>query len=162
MKLGRALIPTLAFSLLLAGGASPQITKPVESHHQAGAKVTFKCSPARLYQGDTLTLDMSVPHGGDLAIVSPDRTFFFISFWQPDEAALPQSLFDWEGFRSTRRIKLDTTRLKVKPWARGSDAVETVFKRTGWYKVLLSENLETDDGTPVSECRVHYTNRRRK
>ncbi|HLL73372.1 MAG TPA: hypothetical protein VK363_18175 [Pyrinomonadaceae bacterium] len=109
-----------------------------------------------------MRLNMSVPHGGDLAVIAPGGDYFFLSFWQPDKTDARQSLFDWEAFKSRRQLTLDTARLKTKPYIAGRDEPELVFNRTGWYRVRLSENLETDDGTPVSECRVYYVNAKRR
>jgi hypothetical protein len=156
MKLCRSIILSVVCFASTGATINAQTTKPVRSSKR---KATLRCSPKRLSRGSRLILDMSVPHGGDLAIVGPDRTFFFVSFWQPDRTSASQSTFDWEKFKSRKRLEIITSQLKATPWAAGRDEKELVFNRTGWYRVLLSENLETDDGTPFSECRVYYVDR---
>ena len=139
----------------LAGfNALGQDTKPQPSARDIARKVSLRCSPRNLWLGDTLTLNMSVPHGRDLAILGPDNKFFWLRSWEPnDEAATA----DWYAFEKLRQLKIVTTEAK----GRVSTDDEPIFTRTGWYRIRVSYNLETDDGTPVSQCRVYYTHRRR-
>jgi hypothetical protein len=44
---------------------------------------------------------------------------------------------------------------------RSGDGDELIFTKTGWYGIRISYNLETDDGTPVNECKVYYVHRSR-
>ncbi|HEY0100514.1 MAG TPA: hypothetical protein VGB76_16330 [Pyrinomonadaceae bacterium] len=163
MKLSRILFLLLLGCILSEIETGAQATKPVRPPGRGGMwKSRLGCAPRKLFRGDSLRLTMSVPHGGDLAIVAPGDGYFLLSFWQPDKTDARQSLFDWEAFKSRRQLTLDTARLKAKPWVAGRDEPEPVFSRTGWYRVRLSENLETDDGTPVSECRVYYVNAKRR
>lgn len=163
MKLSRMLFIVLLGCTLSHIEINAQLTKPVRPHGKRRVwKNELSCAPRKIFRGDSLKLKMSVPHGGDLAIVAPGGDYFLISFWQPDKTAARQPLFDWEEFKSKRQLVFDTSRLKVQPWMAGRDENEPVFTKTGWYRVRLSENLETDDGTPVSECRVYYVNAKRR
>jgi hypothetical protein len=163
MKLSRILFIVLLGCTLSHVEANAQLTKPVRPQGKRRAwKSELSCAPRKIFRGDSLKLKMSVPHGGDLAIIAPGGDYFLISFWQPDKTAARQPLFDWEEFKSKRQLTFDTSRLKVQPWMAGRDENELVFTKTGWYRVRLSENLETDDGTPVSECRVYYVNAKRR
>jgi len=162
MRLSRILFLILVCCMLSEIESNAQLTKPVRTAGRSARKSRLSCAPRKLFRGDSLRLNMSVPHGGDLAVIAPGGDYFFLSFWQPDKTDARQSLFDWEAFKSRRQLTLDTARLKTKPYIAGRDEPELVFNRTGWYRVRLSENLETDDGTPVSECRVYYVNAKRR
>jgi hypothetical protein len=118
------------------------------------------CSPKRLYRGETLVLNMTVPHGGDLAIVGPKKQFSFIVF-EPSENSRQQPLISREKFESMAQLRLATDKVREMMWAADETPNRLIFTRTGWYEVWLSANLETDDGTPVAKCRVYYMHRRR-
>lgn len=163
MKLSRILFIALAGCILSEVEINAQLTKPVRpSVKRRARKSELRCAPRKIFRGDSLKLTMAVPHGGDLAIIAPGGDYFLISFWQPDKTSARQPLFDWEEFKSRKQLAFDTSRLKVQPWVAGRDEKELVFNKTGWYRVRLSENLETDDGTPVSECRVYYDKAKRR
>ena len=139
----------------LAGvSALGQNTKPQPSARDIARKVSLRCSPRNLWRGDTLTLDMSVPHGRDLAILGPDNKFFWLRSWEPNDKTTTAS---WYAFERLRQLKIGTTEAK----GRVSTDDEPIFTKTGWYRIRVSYNLETDDGTPVNECKVYYSHRRR-
>jgi hypothetical protein len=162
MKSSRLLFVLLVGFILADTQINAQQTKFVRPPERGMRKSRLSCAPRKLFRGDSLRLTMSVPHGGDLAIIAPGGDYFLLSFRQPDKTDARQSLFDWEAFKSRRQLTLDTARLKTKPYIAGRDEPEPVFTKTGWYRVRLSENLATDDGTPVSECRVYYVNAKRR
>ena len=153
----KRLLPALlliVFTPLAGLNALGQHIKPQPSARDLSRKVSLRCSPARLWLGDTLTLNMSVPHGRDLAILGPGNRFFWLRSWEPsDEATTAQ----WYAFEKLRQLKIVTTEAK----SRVSTDDEPIFTKTGWYRIRVSYNLETDDGTPVNQCRVYYTHRRR-
>lgn len=162
MKLSRILFLLLVSFILAEREGNAQQAEPVRPPERGMRKGRLSCAPRKVFRGDSLRLTMSVPHGGDLAVIAPGGDYFFLSFWQPDKTDAQQPIFDWEAFKSRRQLALDTARLKTKPYIAGRDEPELVFTRTGWYRVRLSENLATDDGTPVSECRVYYVNAKRR
>jgi hypothetical protein len=131
-----------------------QDTKPQPSARDISRRVSLRCSPRRLWLGDTLMLNMSVPHGRDFAVLGPNNKFFWLRSWEPNDQATTAR---WYAFENVRELKLVTTEAKGR--VRTDD--EPIFTKTGWYKIRVSYNLETDDGTPVNECRVYYTHRRR-
>jgi hypothetical protein len=131
-----------------------QHTKPQPSARDIARNVSFRCSPRNLWLGGTLTLNMSVPHGRDLAILGPDNTFFWLRSWEPNDEATTAR---WYAFEKLQQLKIVTTDAK----GRGSTDDEPIFTKTGWYRIRVSYNLETDDGTPVNQCRVYYTHKRR-
>ena len=139
----------------LAGVDAPgQHTKPQPSARDLTRKVSLRCSPNRLWLGDTLSLNMSVPHGRDFAILAPGDKFFWLRSWEPNDEATTAK---WYAFEKLAQLKLATTEAK----GRVSTDDEPIFTKTGWYRIRVSYNLETDDGTPVNQCRVYYTHKRR-
>ncbi|HEX8492552.1 MAG TPA: hypothetical protein VF658_06895 [Pyrinomonadaceae bacterium] len=143
----------LTFSVEVCAFA--QNVKPQPSDRDLSRKVSLRCSPRKLWLGDTLTLNMSVPHGRDLAILSPDDKFFWLKSWEPDNR---QATAQWYAFEKIRQLKLATGEAKGIV----NNAAEPIFTKTGWYSIRISYNLETDDGTPFNECKVYYTHRRRR
>lgn len=146
------LVSLIFLTTLLTSAQSrkpPKVSRPVK----------LKCSPERLFKGDTLTLDMATPHGGDLAVRAPDGTDFLVVFRPHNEGPNAQPLMEAEKFIKLGQLKLVTDQTKARPWEYGRDKNELIFTRTGWYQVRLSENLLSDDGTPLYTCRVHYTNK---
>ena len=139
----------------LAGvDALGQHIKPQPSARDLSRRVSLRCTPARLWPGDTLTLTMSVPHGRDLAILGPDNKFFWLRSWEPNDEA---TTANWYAFEKMKLFKIVTAEAK----GRVSTDDEPIFTKTGWYRIRVSYNLETDDGTPVNQCKVYYTHRRR-
>ena len=143
-----------ALSSLAGVSALGQNTKPQPSARDIARKASLRCSPRNLWRGDTLTLNMSVPHGRDLAILAPDDKFFWLRSWEPNDEA---TTANWYAFEKLRQLKIVTTEAK----GRVSTDDEPIFTKTGWYRIRVSYNLETDDGTPVNECKVYYAHRRR-
>jgi TonB family protein len=137
--------------------ASAQI-KPQPSEADARRRVRLVCSPRELFRGDTLRLEMSVPHGRDLAVVGPGDDYYFLKSWDPEDK---EATANWFAFERQPTLDLPTL-TSVGEWSGAGDPRwERVFSKTGWYEVRLSYNLETDDGTPFQTCRVHYTDRER-
>jgi hypothetical protein len=104
---------------------------------------------------------MAVPHGGDLAVRAPDGTDFFVVYQAHDEGTGAAPLMDPDEFIKVGQLELITDKTKARPWVYGRDKNELIFTRSGWYSVRLSENLQTDDGTPVYQCRVYYSHKPR-
>jgi hypothetical protein len=152
----------LLLSALVLGGltflgqenAFAQGVKPQPSARDVTRKVSLRCTPRKLWLGDTLTLHMSVPHGRDLAILSPNDKFFWLRSWEPDDR---EATAQWYAFEKIGRLRLVTSEAKGD----ASNHDELIFTRTGWYSIRISYNLETDDGTPYNECKVYYVHRRR-
>lgn len=161
MSLQSFLAAFLSLALLNASDLSaPLVNLNGPTKHSYQGK-RLKCTPQKLFRGDTLTLVMSKPHGGMLGVRAPDGTDFFVVYEPNNEEPGASPLMSTEEFTKLGELKLVTDKTKAKPWVYGRDKNELIFTRTGWYVVSLSENLETDDGTPVYQCKVHYTHRAR-
>jgi len=145
---------------LLAGAAVPAVAqiKPQPSEADVRRRVRLACSPRELFRGDTLRLEMTVPHGRDLAVVGPGDGYYFLKSWEPEDK---EGTADWFAFERQPTLDLPTL-TTVGEWVGvGDPHWERVFSKTGWYEVRISYNLETDDGTPFQTCRVHYTDMQR-
>jgi len=154
MKLLSSALVLGALMCLVKVGACGQDVKPQPSTRDLRRKVSLRCSPRKLRLGDTLTLNMSVPHGRDLAILDPDGKFFFLRSWEPNNREVTAR---WYAFEKVGRLKLLMSAAKGSV----SNEEQLIFTKTGWYGIRISYNLETDDGTPFNECKVYYVHRRR-
>ena len=99
-------------------------------------------------------LTMSAPHGRDLAVISPDERFSWLRWWNPQNR---EATAEWYAFERVRRLELSTDKVTDKAGHNN----ELIFAKTGWYRVRLSDNLETDDGTPFYECKAYYIHKPR-
>jgi hypothetical protein len=131
---------------------------------------TLRCSPRRLYRGDTLTLEMPERHGGYLAVVNPRGDYLFLT---SDQAETKESerkagvhpLMSTTEFGGMRQLKLSTNDTRAldynKKGLRGGRRAAAVFQQTGWYKVMLGQtSFEQEDPPFDAMCRVYYVNRR--
>jgi hypothetical protein len=107
-----------------------------------------------LFKGDTLSIKFKTPHFKDLAIATPDDKFFFVVSANNDPAQ--PSLVDWDTFAHLANLEIITDRTKANPWDARIKENQLIFTKTGRYEIRLSENLETDDGTPVEIATVYY------
>lgn len=113
-----------------------------------------------LYKGDTLKINFKVPHFKDLAISTPKNKFYFVVYAESENKQ--PSLVDWNDFAYHKTIQIITDKTKANPWEASIKTNQIIFKETGTYKVKLSENLETDDGTPIEVRNVYYIDKYRK
>ena len=115
--------------------------------------------PDTLYLGDTLRITFKTPHPKDFAIMTPDDKFFFVVYAYSD--ARKPSLYDWNAFANMRSIEMIPDQAKANHWNAGVTENKIIFDKTGTYEIRLSENLETDDGTPVEIVSVYYIHEKR-
>jgi hypothetical protein len=139
-----ALDTTVRSETLLTGGTPGKMT----------------CTPTTLRAGDTLTLNMPVPHGQYLAVSVPDGRFFFLVSEQLLDAAYFWSLVPAEAFRTIPTFRIPTD-VRARPSVYGRTLREAVFVEPGTYRITMGENLSTDYGPPVASCDVVFTSRQR-
>jgi hypothetical protein len=113
-----------------------------------------------LFKGDTLKIKFRTPHPKDLGLTTPDGKFFFV-IYSGDDISKP-SLMDWNEFANRDYLEIITNKTKANPWDANIAENQIIFTKTGKYKIQLSENLETDDGTPVEMETVYYIDEPRK
>lgn len=133
------------------------------------ARPQLRCSPARLRRGDTLTLSMPVRHGGYLAVVDPNGTYFFLTSGDAEALASERNAganpsLTAEEFRRMRQLRLGTAETKAVSYVNpaGSRRADAVFGATGWYKVLISRrSFEREEPSADGQCRIYYSDRGR-
>jgi hypothetical protein len=139
------------------------------THNARTPQAQLRCTPRRLRRGDTLTLAMPARHGGYLAIVNPRGKYFFLTSDDSGARTFEKNagvnpFISASAFSAMRRLQLSTTDTKAIDYedARGTRRAETVFRQTGWYKVLVSDtSLERDEPAPEGQCRVYYVSKSR-
>jgi len=104
------------------------------------------CAPPVLHPGDTLTLTMETPHGGELGVFTPAGRFLYIV---PFSAGSRQRAdgFDW---RAELRLEAADATGSITP---GGTNVP-IFADSGIYQLQLEEPVGS---AATVECRVRYT-----
>lgn len=121
-------------------------------------------------RGDTLTLALSSPHGGYLAIVNPRGKYFFLTSDDTGANAFERSAgvnpqLSATAFSQLSELQLSTTDTKAIDYSSPAAArrAESVFRQTGWYRVLVgTTSFERGEPAPDAACRVYYVNQDRK
>jgi len=127
-------------------------SRPVRYPPQAPVD-TLACQPQVVTKSDTLVLSMQASHGGDLGVTGPDSTFYWVV---RDWKDLGDVLNASEEFRGLTRLRLPVEDASALPAVYGVDKPKRLFRKAGTYTFHLSEELETNSGTPVAECKVEY------
>ncbi|HVF45023.1 MAG TPA: hypothetical protein VM936_18505 [Pyrinomonadaceae bacterium] len=154
-----------------ASGASPRRTSAGTQRRPSNAvRPQLRCSPGRLRRGDTLTLSMPAGHGGYLAVVNPRGKYFFIT--SGDAAAVASEKgaganpsLTADAFGRMRQLRLGTAATKAVDYESptGERRAESVFRETGWYKVLVSDrSFEREEPSAEGQCRIYYSDQRSK
>ena len=146
---------------LASGLLTALLVSPSGAQQGLQSDSALTCSPDTLYEGDTLRLRMSTPHGGQLAIIDPDGTYFFVVYYRP----MPEepSLMPTDEFATRDSLLIATAETKAAPWVSGREQNELIFTVSGRYTALLAHNLETDAPQyPLYRCGVTYVAERRR
>ncbi len=104
------------------------------------------CTPRRVKPGTQLTLRMSVPHGGELSVFTPNNRVLIVVPFTP-RTRQPAGT----GFRDIERYTIwpDTVTGRVSPMSQP----ERVFTDSGLYLLSVSEEAEVSASLV---CRVRY------
>ena len=117
----------------------------------------FACSPYRLHSPDKLVVRVSVPHGTDLGIRTPDNAFVFVYSCDPSLRSPQWKDVDCGSFANLPRITIDVATVEgvsVSPQAKA----RRLFSKAGAYTVLLGKNLETENtDQTVNRCKVQFS-----
>lgn len=141
----------------------------VQRRTSNAARPQLRCSPARLRRGDTLTLSMPARHGGYLAVVDPNGTYFFITSGDAEAVASERNAganpsLTADEFRRMRQLQLSTAETKAVSYVNpaGGRRADAVFGEAGWYKVLISNrSFEREEPSADGQCRIYYSDRGR-
>jgi hypothetical protein len=147
------------------GGATPAVTGTVGGPPAADTSTpspvvqSISCTPSTFGVGDTLTLRMGTPHGGELSIHSPDRTVYSLVERQWGTTRRDYSLVPSEDFKRMATLPLAAD-VRAIALVKGRDTIpEPVFSKPGKYIVVMGENLASDYSNRSSECTVTFVQR---
>jgi hypothetical protein len=144
MKRVTSLLLGLALSVPSAPGGADEIP-------------SLRCSPLVLEPGSaSLRLDVPLPHGGELAVVSPSGIFYFLAHEPGGAVGLPM-VPTVPAFASLRVVMLDPRTLEGWRYRSGEGRFERVFVTPGVYEFRVAHVLQSDDlGDPMATCRVAF------
>jgi hypothetical protein len=117
----------------------------------------LSCAPEVLRKGDVLTMRMTPPHGSSVMAVGPDTTPYIIVFHgegSPDRAQR-KSLVPPDSFARFTELNIDPATFMAGVWVFGRDTNELLFRKPGFYRLIVGSDLETD-GPSYAECLVRY------
>jgi hypothetical protein len=111
-----------------------------------GTPSALSCTPAEVVSGDTLTLRMRPPHGGDLGVFTPRRGYLILRS-TPAAGTVPEA----ERFEHQRRLVIPTASAAGR--RRHGAADEPVFADSGTYIYSMNEYR---DASVSFTCAVRY------
>jgi hypothetical protein len=140
----------IAFAVLTASAAQFATAK-------GASPVT--CSPAEVHAGDTVTIKTNKPFRY-LAFKAPGKQgqteMLVYPIYQGSAEDSAGLLMNSEAFSKGRSASVDVSKAKFRKAGATGPATNVVFDKPGTYTFMVSENMETDDGTPTYECKVKY------
>lgn len=152
MKFGRLTIPFIWVALFFACNTDKKSEQRTEHLEEPNA-VAFSCYPDILYRDDTLYVKMAIPHPEQLAVLDPDSLWFDL---QPAQS-LAQPLIPHEEFRRLSHFQIIPAQTKGIRWVDGKPESLLIFTKTGFYRIYLGDNLETEfENALVFESKIYY------
>lgn len=146
----RSLAGILAFALM-AGNDS--VAVEASAAGPATRRGKLECSPSKLARHDVLTLKFGMPHAAELAVIRPDRAYFFIAQRRlvggPVASGMPSELF--AGLAET---KIVPAQFSARMWHVKATMPEPVFTAPGTYKFVMADRLESEDTEIQQVCEV--------
>ena len=117
------------------------------------AATRFRCSPAVVGPDGEVTLTLTLPHGRELGVRTPDNDFLFIAF--DPQKGNPTPPIDSRTFEKMRSLKLPVA--DVKGMELTSSGLRPIFTTPGPYRFIISHNLETEDDLGLNRsCTVGF------
>ncbi|OLC68316.1 MAG: hypothetical protein AUH78_26305 [Gemmatimonadetes bacterium 13_1_40CM_4_69_8] len=118
-----------------------------------GMPAPLRCTPETVARGDTLTLRLTGPHGGELGVLTPAGAFLYIVDYAP-KTALPADRFE---YRNRFSLATDGATGRVLQGAPPGYPAVPIFADTGAYVFRVSEAAEVSASLA---CRVRFTGER--
>jgi hypothetical protein len=147
-----ALASSLAYGQAQRTAETPPTDKSVT--HAATNPSGLVCAPQELKSGDTLRLELSVPHGPYLVVQAPDGAQLFVVY--PGAGPAKPSLVSEQAFAVMPHFTTPVAELRGWPWIYGRDTLEPVFYTPGDYQVIVAQNWESENAYDIRRCYVHY------
>ena len=118
---------------------------------------TFTCSPDTLYPGGKISVTLPNSHiFKEMAIESPGKARYYIHF-PPDILLMPA-----EDFRKASKLEIPQN-ITSLIYQNGKPARKPVFTIPGKYRLILADNLETEEENSANlSCFVYYCSSVRK
>lgn len=146
-----AIVFSFAVSAFADGAGAPRKTQP--TLHQG----TMVCTPTSVRTNQSFTVQLPEKHGPDIAIVDPAGRYFFLSFRPTASAPKHIPPISDATLRAKKALVINTSQASGIELAIGSDAVlSKIFRRSGVYRVLISDTLETEDPVLDGWCEVFF------
>ncbi|HJP60851.1 MAG TPA: hypothetical protein VJ865_12665 [Gemmatimonadaceae bacterium] len=114
------------------------------------------CAPTTFGLGDTLTLQMQIPHGHYLWVTRSDRIAYLIVYPAQGELKAKYSLVPSDEFASVATMQLPAE-IEAVPYVYGRDTIrERVFSEPGNYLLEVGDNFGTDLGASPPSCNLTF------
>jgi hypothetical protein len=135
----------------IVGNADDESLPPMED------SISLGCTPKTFGPRDTLTFRMETPHGHEMAVTTPDKTWYQFVY-RPGTPKENYSLAPSETFKTMSTLKVPAN-IRMPPAVYGRDTPEVVFDRPGQYVVVMGENLHSDYTERPYICRITFSPR---
>jgi len=113
-----------------------------------------------LYKGDEISISLPLPHPKELAIKSPNGTWFYLHVENEGDSEM---LMPKEKFAALKQLNLDTSKLEARYWDNGKAMRGKVFGVTGAYLIYMADNLETElDNTLHFSSIIQYNDKNKQ
>ncbi len=124
---------------------------------QYSAQRTMWTVDKNYYMDDSILVHLTIPHGKELAVRTPSGGFYYLVY-PKDLATIPQAkpLYSITEFLKVDKLVFYPAKTKGNPHDVQFKGNQLIFKKTGTYELLISDNLSTDDGTPFEKLIIHY------
>jgi hypothetical protein len=124
---------------------------------QYSAQKTMWVTDKDYYLDDTIIVHLAVPHPKELAIRTPSGGFYYLVY-PKDLHTIPQGkpMYSVAEFQKINKLVFSPGKSRGNPHDVQFKGNQLIFKKSGTYELLMSENLSTDDGTPFEKLIIHY------
>lgn len=124
---------------------------------QYSAQRTMWTADKDYFMDDSIIIHLSVPHPKELAVKTPSGGFFYLVY-PKDLPTIPQAkaLYSISDFQKVDKLVFYPSKSKGNPHDVQFKGNQLIFKKSGTYELLMSDNLSTDDGTPIEKLIIHY------
>ncbi|NVM87088.1 hypothetical protein FHT32_000711 [Variovorax sp. SG517] len=131
-------------------GVSRKVTRSVQQG-------TMVCSPTSVRSNQSFTVHLPENYGPDVAIVDPVGRYFFLSFRPSASAPKHIPPITEQALRSQKTLVINANSAKGIELAVGSSgAWKKIFGKSGVYRVLISQTLETEAPVLDGWCEVLF------
>jgi hypothetical protein len=123
-----------------------EVTTPQASLH---------CEPSSVGRNDRLKLTMSMPHGREFGVMSPNGVFYWVVYHPSLFGGSRSPVMTQDDFGKVETLTIRVSTFLGDPLIRGRDTSETIFTVPGTYQVVVADNLESDAELPTM-CKVSF------